>query len=515
MIKNVSISIFGFIFVIFPELFNILSFIICITVLFFNLHLIKLQFKYIFLAVFFLFYLFIDFKNHILNIGSLIIDVIIFWGFINLDRLGIKNQFLGVFPKGILLGITFLASYSFLKATYIQDSTWMPYKATFMSQGEIQKFIPVDLQADYVVKSFGIQGSQKMKLIFDAKSSREISINLSLIQFGSNFRYDRLCVIRTIWTSCEIQGFFPHNFDTAGVFGSFKKQEWKKGSPSIQVRQLDIEYYSQRSIFDVFSKIPRTKGLAFNYNAFSALAVVVSLSVFLFIKNYKIIIFNVIPTLMCIFLSGTRTSFIAFILGILVFLLVKSQFFKLLPWFIVFTLLIFGIFQFRAIFIADKINLSQSDSRLLNLIDKNSARERIEIWRLAAKSWLESPQTFLIGVGNLTQAMKTHFDARSSRYGLVKNNLTHAHNLWLQTVGESGLFGLFAMIALWVWVVRKAWRSRDAGALSLLAAIFVINSVDYLFFYAPVHLAFWMAAAGFKNSDPEPLNLQNTQTITV
>ena len=65
--------------------------------------------------------------------------------------------------------------------------------------------------------------------------------------------------------------------------------------------------------------------------------------------------------------------------------------------------------------------------------------------------------------------------------------------------GESGSVGACrgAIVWLWGWIVLKAWRSRDASALALLTAIFVINSVDYLFFYAPIYLAFWLAGAGF------------------
>ena len=69
------------------------------------------------------------------------------------------------------------------------------------------------------------------------------------------------------------------------------------------------------------------------------------------------------------------------------------------------------------------------------------------------------------------------------------------------------------MLWLWGWVVLKAWRSRDAGALALLAAIFVINSVDYLFFYAPVHLAFWMAAAGLKQPESTTVVLEGSAIV--
>ena len=74
----------------------------------------------------------------------------------------------------------------------------------------------------------------------------------------------------------------------------------------------------------------------------------------------------------------------------------------------------------------------------------------------------------------------------------------------------------------------NGWRERLAGivcddvsvglgypaGVALLAAIFVINSVDYLFFYAPVHLAFWMAAAGLKPPEPTPVPPKGSAILT-
>jgi O-antigen ligase len=175
-----------------------------------------------------------------------------------------------------------------------------------------------------------------------------------------------------------------------------------------------------------------------------------------------------------------------------------------------------GIVVFQAFTIRNSavpVTQNQTGLRALNISDQNTTRGRLEIWRLATKAWLENPRTFLIGTGDLASAMKVKFDARSSGYGLSKDSLTHAHNLWVQTAGESGLLGLCAMLWLWGWVILKAWQSRDAGALALLAAIFVINSVDYLFFYAPVHLAFWMAAAGLKPPEPSPDGFEGSAIV--
>ncbi|MEY4532150.1 MAG: hypothetical protein RLZZ156_2873, partial [Deinococcota bacterium] len=189
---------------------------------------------------------------------------------------------------------------------------------------------------------------------------------------------------------------------------------------------------------------------------------------------------------------------------------------KIMSWLFVSTLLgvvTLQIFSAYGIVVQPVTIQSQPSMRAINVADQDSARGRLEIWRLATKAWLENPRTFLIGTGDLVSAMKVKFDARSSGYGLTKDSLTHAHNLWIQTAGESGLLGLLAMLWLWGWVILKAWRSRDAGALALLAAIFVINSVDYLFFYAPVHLAFWIAAAGLKQPESNPDVLEGSAIV--
>ena len=177
----------------------------------------------------------------------------------------------------------------------------------------------------------------------------------------------------------------------------------------------------------------------------------------------------------------------------------RGRYYKILLLMLVLTLLTVGVMQSVTITRSVAPSTPQIDPglRSLRVMDQETSRGRVEIWRLALKAWLENPTTFLIGTGDLTTAMKANFDSRASYFGLGKDTLTHAHNLWLQTAGESSVIGLGALIWLWGWIVLKAWRSRDASALALLTAIFVINLVDYLFFYAPIYLAFWLAGTGF------------------
>jgi O-antigen ligase len=98
---------------------------------------------------------------------------------------------------------------------------------------------------------------------------------------------------------------------------------------------------------------------------------------------------------------------------------------------------------------------------------------------------------------------------------LSKASITHAHNLWLQTAGESGLVGLISLTCLWVLVVLRAWRNKDETALALLVVIFAINTVDYLFFYAPVSFCFWMAVTGFKDIRSAPVLLMPGNSVKV
>ena len=402
----------------------------------------------------------------------------------------------------VTLSITLLVNLG-----YVSQQTWNsePLLVIIEHKKEVFEIIPTHINDAIAYINLGYKGSGKILYELEIRADKEFDINMSLI---TSTRVNKICKIKTVWSKCSIEMDIVSRIFTIFSVGGFGT--WKKNDPKIQIRNLHFYELTSPSFLERINYLQfiRAQGFTFNSNAFGAQIAVVGLLGVIISSKYWMIILTIFPSVFTIFLSGSRGALAAFAVGLLVLFIARSRFYKSLPFVVLICFAGIAFLQFRTIRATPTsvpIVTQQSSIRSLNIADKDSARTRLEIWRLAIKSWLENPRTFLIGTGDLTAAMKVKLDARATSYGLTKDTLTHAHNLWLQTAGESGLLGLLAMMWLWGWVIWKAWKARDAGALALLAAIFVINSVDYLFYYAPVHLAFWMAAAGFTKPPDQPL----------
>lgn len=137
--------------------------------------------------------------------------------------------------------------------------------------------------------------------------------------------------------------------------------------------------------------------------------------------------------------------------------------------------------------------------------DENfSVVERIAHWVAAQRMWAQSPW-FGVGPGNYAVVYP------SVRLPQWEEALGHAHNTYLNVLGESGLVGLIAYAALWtttaVWVWRRAhagtrdgsaggrWLAAVAiGVLGLVFHLSVHNLVDNLFVRGMVvYIGLWLA----------------------
>jgi O-antigen ligase len=135
--------------------------------------------------------------------------------------------------------------------------------------------------------------------------------------------------------------------------------------------------------------------------------------------------------------------------------------------------------------------------------DNFSVVERIAHWAAAQRMWERSPW-FGIGAGNYAAVYP---EVRLPRW---EDPLGHAHNIYLNVLGESGLLGLAAYLALWggivVWVwqrlriekqpgAEKRWQAAVAiGVLGLVAHLSVHNLVDNLFVHGIlVYIGLWLA----------------------
>ena len=137
--------------------------------------------------------------------------------------------------------------------------------------------------------------------------------------------------------------------------------------------------------------------------------------------------------------------------------------------------------------------------------DENfSVVERIAHWVAAQRMWAQSPW-FGVGPGNYAVVYP------AVRLPQWEEALGHAHNIYLNVLGESGLVGLAAYLALWiavvVWLWRRAQATRQAGTadgrwlaavavggLGLVAHLSVHNLVDNLFVRGMVvYIGLWLA----------------------
>jgi O-antigen ligase len=136
--------------------------------------------------------------------------------------------------------------------------------------------------------------------------------------------------------------------------------------------------------------------------------------------------------------------------------------------------------------------------------DENfSVVERIAHWTAAQRMWERSPWLG-IGAGNYAALYPT---VRLPRW---EEALGHAHNFYLNLLGETGLLGLSTWLALWAGIAVYGWRNarsqgtatpasrwRAAVAVALLGIVVhlsVHNLVDNLFVRGNlVYTVLWLA----------------------
>ncbi len=154
--------------------------------------------------------------------------------------------------------------------------------------------------------------------------------------------------------------------------------------------------------------------------------------------------------------------------------------------------------------------LGMTDVLSQPVTDENFAViERIAHWVAALRMWEQAPW-FGIGPGNY-----------ASVYPLVRiprweEALGHAHNIYLNTLAESGLIGFSLFMLLWLVAIGWIWRQyltarqqhdqwRAAFAIGLLGVIghsLVHNFFDNLFVQGIyLQVAFWLAALSVASPD--------------
>ncbi len=153
------------------------------------------------------------------------------------------------------------------------------------------------------------------------------------------------------------------------------------------------------------------------------------------------------------------------------------------------------------------------------LTDENFAVvERVAHWVAALRMWERSPWLG-IGPGNYSVVYP------AVRLPLWEDPLGHAHNIYLNVLGETGLLGLAAYLVLWLMVAGWLWQRRKAalaeggdgwqaalalGLLGMLAHLTVHNGFDNLFVQGIyVHIAIGLATLSLAQPDTSKTSLAN------
>jgi O-Antigen ligase len=432
----------------------------------------------------------------------IILEGILMWTIYQSARL-ILPYFRHFFSFGLLIGLVSISIFAAWNVWFAQSSEWKlePLLAKQVNFGQYRQLEAVDSGNAWVLQLLGMQGSGQVRYSAEFRVKTPIQVSISLLHEKlPNNRVDVPCNIQTDWTTCQIVTSLPTRASMIFVFGGYGS--WKSGSPTVEVRNEHLDIIELPTLLERILNSSRAQLWAFNENALGVWLTVLTVLAIGMLRNHWLIFSSAIFVILGVFTSGSRGALAAFGLGLFLLLIKDIKYFRMVL--ITTSLLLIAltavqIYQQRTTVISNPITVSNGGFRAIQPSDSASSRSRLEIFRLAWLAFQDSPW---FGVGDLQRAMIAKYDTRAQNAGLARENLTHAHNLWLQVAAESGIFGLMAMVALWIVVFARAWRLNDRVALICLAVLFLVNLTDYFFYYAPVQIVFWMSAAGFLVQKP-------------
>ncbi len=157
---------------------------------------------------------------------------------------------------------------------------------------------------------------------------------------------------------------------------------------------------------------------------------------------------------------------------------------------------------------APYINVFDVNVRGMRLTEQNFAViERLAHWQAAYEMWADSPWLGQ-GIGNYATAYPDY------RIPPWDDPLGHAHNLFLNTLAETGLVGLAGYLVFWasalgltVQAVRrseKLWRGVAVGALGAMVHLHAHNFFDNLYVHGMyLHVALLLAIAATLSRIPD------------
>lgn len=184
-------------------------------------------------------------------------------------------------------------------------------------------------------------------------------------------------------------------------------------------------------------------------------------------RNYMELVTFVLG-LICLFLTFSRATWISLIISLVISgVLFDKKYFK-------FALVIFVI-----IIGFDKI-LNIGRSNPIKLKEDSSMLYRIEIWK-ACFSIIKDNLFTGIGFGTLFKYISSYSD-------IVKPNIEHCHNLYIQVLTETGIIGFGSFILILNKFIKNIWNKTKkrnnqkwVTSFSIILMVMVHGTVDSVF----------------------------------
>jgi len=169
--------------------------------------------------------------------------------------------------------------------------------------------------------------------------------------------------------------------------------------------------------------------------------------------------------LICLFLTFSRTAWISLVIAFIISgLLFDKKYFK------------FALFVFVVIVGFDEI-LHIGRSNPGKIIEDSSVFYRIEIWEACFKIIKDN---FLTGIG-----FGTLFKYITNYSDVVKPNIEHCHNMYIQILMETGVFGFCGFLFMinkliyYLWTkTKKRNNQKWITSFSLVVMVLIHGSVD-------------------------------------
>jgi hypothetical protein len=350
-------------------------------------------------------------------------------------------------------------------------------KATWLTKNNTDFVLPGKRNPDnaWIIRDLGTIGAGRIRYDFLLRAKKLKNIEIFLNHSGiTGNQIHNTCQIRPTWTQCSISAVLSTR--ASGLVGLGGYQSWtaKEGGFEVRIlglRNLDVPLWLDRLRFT-----SRGQGFTFNPNAFGALSVVIAVLGLTVFSSPWIVSIAVLEAVGGVFISGSRNAIIAMLacISTYIFTIDRSYMVKTVSMFSILSLLFFSLW------------VSGGKIRFIDFQDEINQTPRNIIILKAIQTAINNP---ISGYG-LDSSRILNAKILNNSHGYTK--ITHSHNLLSQSFLEQGLLGLSLIMTILCSAFFTIWKQKNKGLLLALILVCCLNTIDYLFFFAPLQILLWL-----------------------